>query len=141
MRFIRFTMLAAAMAANTPSLLKASLNPETGTYVFQRYSAKQYGASPQNWGVAEDKRGVMYFANTNGLLEFDGNSWRLMRLPSGSIVRAVSVDSSGTVYVGGVGEFGLLKPDSTGTVQFVSLVDRVPQADRGFADVWRILPT
>ena len=43
--------------------------------------------------------------------------------------------------MGGVGEFGLLKPDSTGTMKFVSLVDRVPQADRGFADVWRILPT
>jgi hypothetical protein len=140
MRFIRFTMLAAAMAANTPSLLKASLNPETGTYVFQRYSAKQYAASPQNWGVAQDKRGIMYFANTNGLLEFDGSSWRLLRLPGGS-VRAVGVDNQGTVFVGGAGEFGRLQPDSTGTMKFVSLVERVPQQDRGFADVWKVLPT
>src|SRR5580704_16930415 len=131
MRFIRFTMLAAAMAANTPSLLKASLNPETGTYVFQRYSAKQYGANPQNWGVAQDKRGIMYFANTDGLLEFDGNSWRVIGQP-GKSVRAVGVDDSGTVFAGGVGEFGLLKPDSTGTLKFISLVDRVPQQDRGF---------
>jgi class 3 adenylate cyclase len=140
MYFIRFSMWAVAMAAITPSLLKASLNPETGTYVFQRYSAKQYGASPQNWGVAQDSRGIMYFANTDGLLEFDGSSWQMLRLP-GRSVRAVAVDNAGTVYVGGVGEFGWLKPDSTGTLRFASLIDRVPQQERGFADVWRVLPT
>ena len=140
MRFIRFLIPAAAMAAVTPSLLTASLNSETGTYVFQRYSAKQYGASPQNWGVAEDKRGIMYFANTDGLLEFDGNSWRMLRIP-GRSVRAVAVDHEGTVYVGGAGELGWLKLDSTGTMKFVSLVDRVSRQDRGFADVWRVLPT
>src|SRR5579862_8675361 len=102
--------LAVAVAAAAPSL-QSGLNPETGTYVFQHYSAKQYGASPQNWDIAQDRRGVMYFANLDGLLEFDGNSWRLLRLPGKSFVRSVSVDSSGTVYVGGVGEFGLLKPD------------------------------
>lgn len=141
MRCIRFLMAAAGMAAATFSSLYAGLNPETGDYVFQRYSAKQYGASPQNWGVAQDQRGILYFANTEGLLEFDGNSWRSLHLPGGSIVRAVNVDSGGTVYVGAVGEFGLLKPDDTGTMKFVSLLDRVPQPDRGFADVWRILPT
>src|SRR5579863_5498532 len=107
MRFIRFLMSAAAMVASTFSL-NAGLNPETGAYVFQRYSAKQYGANPQNWGVAQDRRGIVYFANTDGLLEFDGNSWRMLRLP-GRSVRAVAVDNEGTVYVGGAGEFGWLK--------------------------------
>ena len=127
--------------AATAVLLGAGLNPETGTYVFQRYTAKQYGASPQNWGVAQDRRGVMYFANTDCLLEFDGNSWRKILLPNKSFVRSVSVDKQGTVYVGGVGEFGFLKADSTGTTHFVSLLGLVPQQDRAFADVWRILPT
>ena len=76
MRFIRCLKPVLVLAVVTINL-NADLNPETGVYVFQRYSAKQYGASPQNWGVAEDQRGIMYFANTNGLLEFDGNSWRL----------------------------------------------------------------
>jgi class 3 adenylate cyclase len=138
MRFVRFLMPVVALTALL-QYLNAGLNPETGTFVFQRYSAKQYGASPQNWGVAQDKRGILYFANTDGLLEFDGNSWRMIGLP-GKGVRAVGVDGSGTVYVGGVGEFGLLKPDSTGTLKFISLVDRVPREDRGFADVWRVLP-
>ena len=75
MRVSRFVTLAVASAALTVSL-KASLNPETGEYVFQRYTAKQYEASPQNWGVAQDRRGIMYFANTDGLLEFDGTRQR-----------------------------------------------------------------
>jgi class 3 adenylate cyclase len=139
MRFIRFLMPAVVMTAATP-FLTAGLSPETGAYVFRHYSAKQYAANPQNWGVAQDLRGVIYFANTDGLLEFDGSSWRMLRLPGGSIVRAVSAAHDGTVFVGGVGEFGVLKPDS-GSMKYVSLVDRVPQPDRGFADVWRILPT
>jgi class 3 adenylate cyclase len=136
-------MRAVAMAAVAITVittnLNAGLNPETGAYVFQRYSAKQYGASPQNWGVAQDRRGILYFANTDGLLEFDGNTWRPIRLP-GRSVRSVGVDQTGTVYVGGSGEFGYLRPDATGTMQFVSLMDRVTQQDRGFADVWRVLP-
>ncbi len=139
MYFIRFLMSAVAMTVVVP-YLSAGLNPETGDYVFQRYSAKQYGANPQNWGVAQDQRGILYFANTDGLLEFDGNLWRPIGLP-GKSVRSVNVDSQGTIYVGGVGEFGLLKADSTGTLKFVSLVDRIPKQDRAFADVYRVLPT
>jgi signal transduction histidine kinase/CheY-like chemotaxis protein/HPt (histidine-containing phosphotransfer) domain-containing protein len=125
----------------TLSLVRAGTSPETGKYVFQRYSIDQYNASPQNWAIAQDRRGIMYFGNTEALLEFDGQSWRSIGLPNSSIVRAVAVDTSGTVYVGGVGIFGRLKPDQTGTMQFVSLLDKIPAGDRKFSDVWRILPT
>src|SRR5580658_11260463 len=94
----RFLTLAAASSALILTL-KADLKPETGAYVFQRYTAKQYGANPQNWGMAQDQLGVMYFANTDGLLEFDGTFWRKLSLPGGSVVRSVSVDNRGTVYV------------------------------------------
>lgn len=118
--------------------LVAGLNPETGDYVFQRYVAKQYGGSAQNFASVQDPRGVMYFANAYGLLEFDGTSWRKL---SGSIVRSVNIDGKGNVYFGGVGEFGVLKSDATGTVRVVSLSDQIPKEDRTFADVWRVLPT
>jgi class 3 adenylate cyclase len=132
---------ALVIAATIVARLQGGISSETGSYVFQHYSPDQYGASPENWAVAQDRRGVMYFGNTDALLEFDGQSWRAIRLSNGSFVRAVAVDHAGTVYVGGVGIFGLLKPDRTGTMNFVSLLDKVPQADRGFSDVWRVLPT
>jgi class 3 adenylate cyclase len=134
---------AAVIAAGSifPLWLNAGFDRETGSAVFQHYSAKQYGASPQNWGMAQDRRGILYFANTDGLLEFDGTSWRLLRLPNSPLVRSVAVDPAGTVYVGAAGDFGKLNPDASGTMRFVSLRDKVPRQDRSFADVWRILPT
>src|ERR1019366_716080 len=139
-RRLRF---AAVIAAGSifPLWLNAGFDRETGSAVFQHYSAKQYGASPQNWGMAQYRRGILYFANTDGLLEFDGTSWRLLRLPNSPLVRSVAVDPAGTVYVGAAGDFGKLNPDASGTMRFVSLRDKLPRQDRSFADVWRILPT
>ncbi len=138
---VRFLVFAFAL-----TLLQAGFNPETGTFAFQHYSPRDYGASPQNWSLAQDPRGVMYFGNTDGLLEFDGINWRTLRLPNRSIVRSVSVGSAGgdgkwTVYVGGQRDFGYLQPDSAGVMQFVSLLGRVAESDKQFADVWKILPT
>src|SRR5258707_1292518 len=97
-RFLAIALTALA-AASEPITLKAGLNPETGSYVFQVYSAKTYGASPQNWGIAQNPRGIMYFANTEGLLEFDGVTWRKTPLPGRiPMVRSVAVDGKGTVF-------------------------------------------
>lgn len=128
------------VALAAPRLLHG-ISPETGSYVFQRYSTDQYNASPENWAIAQDRRGVMYFGNNDGILEFDGQTWRTIRLSNSSFGRALAVDDTGTVYAGGVGIFGLLRPDRTGTMQFVSLLDKVPAEDRKFSDLWRILPT
>ena len=131
-------VLAAAFA---PQFVRGGISPDTGSYLFKRYSPDQYGAAPENWAIAQDRRGVMYVGNTDGLLEFDGQSWRLIRLTNSSVARAVAVDQAGTLYVGGVGTFGRLQPDGAGNLQFISLLDKVPAEDRKFSDVWRILPT
>src|ERR1700693_5077321 len=129
-RLVLFATLVAAQS----TVLRAGFNPETGSPVFQHYSSDEYGASPQNWTIAQDRRGVMYFGNTDGVLEFDGQSWRLIRLKNGSIVKSVAVGQQGKVFVGGQGDFGFLSPDQTGTEQFVSLLDKVPVEDRRFLD-------
>ena len=121
--------------------LYAGLNPETGSAVFQYYTSDQYNANPQNWAIAQDQRGVMYVGNSDSVLEFDGQSWRSIHLNNGSFVKSIAIGPNGTVYAGGVGEFGFLQPDATGQMKFVSLLDKVPANDRKFADVWRILAT
>jgi class 3 adenylate cyclase/ligand-binding sensor domain-containing protein len=134
-RFICAALLFAALP------LQAGLNPETGSAIFQHYTPDQYGANPQNWAIAQDQRGVMYVGNSDGVLEFDGQSWRSIHLGNGSFARSIAVGPKGIVYAGGVGDFGFLQPDAAGRMKFVSLVDRVPASDRKFAEVWRILPT
>ena len=65
-----------------------------------------YNAGIQNWSIAQDERGVMYFGNNNGLLEFDGSAWRLYELPTKGIVRAIYISKDGRIYVGSYEEFG-----------------------------------
>jgi class 3 adenylate cyclase len=133
--------VAAAILIVSSVGLRAAFNPETGTALFHHFSPKQYGASPQNWSITQDGRGILYFANTDGVLEFDGIDWRVLHLPAGIVARSVATGDDQTVYVGAVGDFGFLKSDSNGITRYVSLKNKVPKQDRGFADVWKVFST
>ncbi len=113
-----------------------SRTPEFGLPFIRNYSPKEYHEHDQNWAIIQDLRGVMYFGNTAGLLEYDGVSWRTIKMPNASTVRSLDRDHNGRVYVGAVGDFGYLAPDAIGQMRFVSLLNLVPPEDRAFIDVW-----
>jgi hypothetical protein len=54
----------------------------------------------------------MYFANNDGLLQFDGTEWHKYSVPSNSDVKSVEIDSSGKIYIGSYNEFGYFKANS-----------------------------
>ena len=109
--------------------------------VLHNYSAKEYNGGGQIWASLQDSRGLMYFGASSGaILEYDGVTWRKIFVPA-SVVRSLALDEEGRIWVGANGTFGFLAPDSTGTLQFVPLLDKVPVEDRGFTDVWQTLPT
>lgn len=56
-------------------------------------------------------------------------------------VRSLAVDRHDQVFVGGVGDFGVLRPDTLGFQVYESLRTHVPEAERGFTDVWTIHST
>ena len=95
-----------------------------------------YGAGPSNWAIVQDHRGVIYIGNENGVLEYDGSNWELIQLPNKSVVRSLGIGNDGTIYVGGVQDFGYLAPDEQGRMQFVSFLPDLPVNDREFEDVW-----
>jgi DNA-binding CsgD family transcriptional regulator len=113
----------------------------SGIPYIKNYTRQDYNASPFNWGVVQDSRGIIYVANNYNLLEFDGNTWKNMPLPNRTVIRSLAIDKKGTVYVGGQADFGFLQPDSKGEMSFVSLKEKVNKADQPFADVWKILVT
>ena len=96
----------------------------------------EYEASPQNWDCVQAPNGKMYFANGDGVLEFDGNWWRLIILPNKAVVRSLDVFSDGTIYVGGYEEFGRLEENETGLLKYKSLVHLLPDNHKYFQDVW-----
>jgi serine phosphatase RsbU (regulator of sigma subunit)/ligand-binding sensor domain-containing protein len=109
---------------------------EAGRPFIRTYNPKEYGAAFNYWAIAQDPRGVMYFGNWNGVLEYDGVSWRLVSTPNRSGVRSLAVDANDRIYVGAVGDLGYLAPDSVGDMQFVSLLDHVQPENREFNEVW-----
>jgi ligand-binding sensor domain-containing protein len=112
-----------------------------GIPYIRNYTRQEYNSSPFNWGVVQDKRGMIYIANNYHILEFDGNAFRAIPLPNRTVIRSLAVDGRGTVYVGGQADFGYLQPDNKGDVSFVSLKSKIDSAHRVFADVWRTLVT
>lgn len=111
-----------------------------GTPYMAQYGSEIYGESGQNWAIVQDDRGIMYFANTSGVLEFDGLSWRIIPIPNKSPVRSLFKASDGIIYAGAQGEFGYLTADSSGTGHLVyrSLVSLIPENERDFEAVWNI---
>ncbi|MCJ8164407.1 hypothetical protein MKJ04_06085 [Pontibacter sp. E15-1] len=102
------------------------------------YTQKEYKSSPQNWAAVQDHRGVLYFGNNFGVLEFDGNHWRTISLANRTIVRSLAVDKKGRVYVGGQDDFGYLQPDASGRMSYQSLKPRIEKKYRDFDDIWKI---
>jgi len=113
-----------------------------GTPTIYNYSAKEYNADPFNFSITQDTRGILYFANSLGVQEYDGNIWKLIKLPNESIVYSLAYDQQKhRVYVGGIGDFGYLSCDQFGNTTFTSLKPLIPKNQRNFKYVWLIFAT
>ncbi len=103
------------------------------------YPNEIYQAGTQNWDIDQHPNGFMFFANNNGLLQYDGINWQLFPLKNKTIARSLHITKEGRIYVGGQGEFGFFAPDDSGLLIFHSLVDLIPEPHNNFADVWRLI--
>jgi ligand-binding sensor domain-containing protein/DNA-binding CsgD family transcriptional regulator len=103
------------------------------------YERSDYQAGLQNRKIDQDKNGILYFANSEGLLSFDGAYWKLYPLPNQTIVRSVAVGKDNRIYVGGQNELGYFSPDKNGHLVFTSLKPLLPKNALSFKDVWDIV--
>ena len=120
-------------------ITKLSAQNTIGIPNIVNYSKQVYTAGSQNWNIAQDKNGILYFANNDGLLSFDGTFWRTYKLPNKTIVRSLAIDSKkNRIYIGGQGEIGFFSPSAEGELSYTSLNNLIPPKDNDFADVWNI---
>ncbi len=109
--------------------------------IVRSYSVSDYDAGVQNWSVCQDARGVMYFGNNKGLLEFDGNHWNLYELPTKSIVRAIYIDKNEKIFVGSYEEFGYFERTPSDSLVYHSLKSEVEDFQFHNDEIWNILST
>lgn len=106
------------------------------------YSHQTYKAHRQNWGIAQNPvNKFMYFANSKGLLEFDGTQWTTYELPAKQIVRSVMCDKSGRIYTGALGEFGYWSKKPNGVLAYHSLKNLIKESQFNQEEIWHIIET
>ncbi len=103
------------------------------------YTKQNYSAGLQNWDIKQDKNGIIYIANNEGLLTFDGKNWKLYPLPNKTIVRSVEIGLDNNIYVGGQDELGYFSPAINGQLYYHSLTQFIPLKHKSFGDVWDIV--
>jgi signal transduction histidine kinase len=111
---------------------------EKGLIQSKHFSSKDYRAGTQNWAIVEDQRGVMYFGNGAGVLEYNGETWNLIRLSNESSVRSLAVSDKGTIFVGAYNEIGYLQPNNLGELTYISLIPKINKELLPFGEVWDI---
>jgi hypothetical protein len=98
-----------------------------------------YQAQNQNWMIAQLDNGSMLFANSAGLLEYDGQRWTLYPLPQGQVVRALAGSPDGRIFTGGFAEFGYWERQGDGQLQYHSLSAGLADPRIAQEEIWHIL--
>ncbi|WP_431216996.1 ligand-binding sensor domain-containing protein [Puia sp. P3] len=102
------------------------------------YGKNDFHGGSQTWDIKQDHKGLMYFANNEGLICYDGTWWKNYPLPNATILRSIAIDRNDRIYAGGQGELGYFQADTKGYLQYVSLTGLLPRGNKSFADIWHI---
>lgn len=108
-----------------------------GVPYVQNFPKSVYLSGNQNWAIAKDAKGIMYFGNTQGLLTYDGKYWQQYQLPNRQIIRAVATAPGSIIYTGGFGEFGYWATKNN-HLTYHSLTQLIPKSFQLSEEIWKI---
>ncbi|MCU0456787.1 MAG: hypothetical protein MUE74_10830, partial [Bacteroidales bacterium] len=103
----------------------------------QTFLSNHIPVDNQNWEMSQDPvTGYLYFANSVGLIEYNGISTRRFSMPFGQGIRSVMVSSRGLIFTGAFEEFGYWEkdPDRNLTYNSLAQLTEVPKND----EIWNI---
>ena len=103
-----------------------------------KYAPSTYVAGNQNWMISQDKNHYMFFANNEGLLEYNGSNWTLYPSPNETIIRSVKVIGD-KIYTGCYMEFGYWKRQNNGQLTYFSLSKAIKNKILDDEQFWNIL--
>lgn len=104
-----------------------------------KYSKNEYNAGIQNWMISQDNNGYLFFANNEGLLEFNGSKWTLYPSSNETIVRSVHCINN-KIYSGAYMEFGFWERQADGLLKYHSLSDSIKDKIQDDEQFWGIFP-
>lgn len=102
------------------------------------FKASEYKAHQQNWAMDQASDRIMYMANSEGLLSYNGNSWTLHKTPNQKIIRSIKVVHD-RIYTGSYGEIGYWTSGDCNELNYQSLTNLVPENAISKEEIWHIL--
>lgn len=109
---------------------------DSGYPITAIHTVADYGQHNQNWDVLQGNDGLIYVANGNGLMAWDGERWDLYPTPNRTEIRAFTEWKDGRIYAGTTNDLGVYEPDESGRLVFRSLIADWPEEDRQFGVIW-----
>ncbi|KRD09906.1 LuxR family transcriptional regulator [Flavobacterium sp. Root901] len=103
-----------------------------------KYSSFVYGAGNQSWMISQDDENYLYFANNDGLLEYNGTNWQLYPGPNETIIRSVKVIGN-KIFTGSYMNFGYWVRNENGKLKYTSLSDKIKSKILDDEQFWNIL--
>jgi AraC family chitin signaling transcriptional activator len=103
-----------------------------------KFTNATYNAGNQNWMIAQDAHHFIYFANNEGLLEYNGSTWRLYKSPNESILRSVKVIGK-RIYTGCYMDFGYWTRNTNGNLTYTSLTTKIKSKILDDEQFWNII--
>ncbi|MGB5434846.1 MAG: Two component regulator three Y domain-containing protein [Maribacter sp.] len=103
------------------------------------YKIFEYQADSKNWGLSANSEGELFVANNSGLLHFNGEKWKLYKLPNKTTIRSVA-HIDGKIYTGSYEEFGYWTKNKLGVLDYTSLTHLIKNHVFTSEEFWQILP-
>lgn len=103
------------------------------------FDKSAYGKGAQTWQIAPYNDQYVYFANKNGMVQFDRNTWTIFPMNNFSDVRSILASTTQKrIYAGGINEFGYYEPEADGRLVYHCMSDSLDSDVRFLGNIWGI---
>ncbi len=105
--------------------------------LLKNYSPFVYNGDNQIWSIVQDKKGVIYFGATDGLIEYNSLNWTKYSITDlKKPVLSAVIDDKSTIYIGSENEFGYMEEKPDGSLKFISFLNEIDSADKHLGAFW-----
>ncbi|MFW5707354.1 MAG: LuxR C-terminal-related transcriptional regulator [Bacteroidota bacterium] len=130
------TCLIALMLICTAGVFAQSY-PARQLPLIQSYLHNEFNIRNQNWAISQHPTShFIYFANSEGLIEYNGISWEKHTIAGNQPVRSVLAHTDGIIYTGSFEEYGYWQHNQRGEFHYISLAEKhgIEKND----EIWKI---
>ncbi len=126
--------LVAAVAFLAGAFAATAAASELGRPLVRTFTRSEHKAHAQFFAPFQSPEGLLYFGNQLAVLEYDGRTWRVLRVPL-PFTRALARGPGGDLYLGDEEQLGVLARPDSGEPRYTSLLDLLPADAKPFGFV------